>query len=587
MDKHNFLPVSREDLAARGWKELDVILVTGDAYVDHPSFGAAVIGRVLEAEGFKVGVIAQPDWSGTGDFLKLGRPKLFFGVTAGNLDSILSNYTINRKKRHKDYYSPGGKAGLRPNRATVVYANKIRELFPGVPVVLGGLESSLRRLAHYDWWDDAVRRSILMDAKADLLVYGMGEKAAAEIARRLAAGETVRDLVLIPGTVIVRNDLVGFGNAVMIPSFEEVKAGADSFNEAFRRTYGELDPFRGKTVAQKHGNRFVIQFPPPAPLSSGEFDRIYELHYARQWHPVYDPAGGVPGFEVVRFSVVSNRGCAGECSFCSLYVHQGRIVQSRSRESILREIRLLAGRPDFKGVITDIGGPTANLYEAFCELWTHGRGACRDKKCLFPAKCRNLKLGYSQSLGLWEEALKIPGVKHVFIASGLRYDLLIDAYADEYLRALCARHVSGQMKVAPEHISDSVLKLMYKPSADVYRKFRDRFEEVNRGLGKKQFLVNYFISAHPGASVRDAQKLSAYLRRQGMHPEQIQDFIPFPMTISGCMYYTGKDPFTGEEVYAAKSEKERRTQRALIQYQQPRSRKFLSRRTVRDLDWQG
>ncbi|MDD5216963.1 MAG: YgiQ family radical SAM protein [Candidatus Omnitrophica bacterium] len=570
-----FLPISKEDLNRRGWAECDIILITGDAYVDHPSYGTAVIGRVLEDAGFRVGIIAQPDWKTSRDFQRLGKPRLFFGVTAGNLDSHLSYYTANKKPRRSDDYSPGGKTGLRPLRATIVYANKIKELFPGVPVVLGGIEASLTRLAHYSFWDDAVRRSVLVDAKADMLVYGMGEKAVVEIAERLRNGEDIRYLDHIRGTAVVRSDAQGFNHAVTIPSFEAVQADHDKFNEAFKMTYEESDPIRGKTILQQHGDRFVVQFPPALPFESRELDRIYELPYARTWHPVYDKQGGVPGFATVRFSIISHRGCAGECNFCSLFAHQGRIVQSRSRESILREVRLLAGSKDFKGTITDIGGPTANLYEAGCEIWEKA-GACRNKHCLMPEKCRNLKLGYAQTIELWKEVLKIPGVKHLFISSGLRYDLLTEPYADEYLGALSARHISGQLKVAPEHKADAVLKLMNKSCFATYEKFAGKFKQINRQLGKNQYLVNYFISSHPGTTLKDSLELALYLVERRMQPEQIQDFIPLPMTVSACMYHTGKHPFTGEKVPVAKSFKERQLQRALLQYGQPKNRKLVS-----------
>lgn len=581
MKKNLFLPISRKDANERSWGELDVVLVTGDAYVDHPSYGAAVIGRVLEDAGFKVGIIAQPDWKKPDDFLRLGRPRLFFGVTGGNLDSTLSNYTANKKIRHKDYYSPGGQSGLRPNRAVIVYTNKIKELFPGVPVVLGGIEASLTRLAHYHYWTDDVRRSVLLDAKADMLVYGMGEKAVVEIASRLARGEKIGELDGIRGTSVVRGRTEAFPDPVRLPSFEQAKASKDKFNEAFRLAYFECDPFHGKTVIQQHGDRFVVQFPPPPPLAAQELDKIYELPYARDWHPDYGRDGGVPGFEVVRFSIVSHRGCAAECSFCSLYSHQGRIVQSRSRESILREVRLLTTREDFRGTITDIGGPTANLYEASCGMWS-GAGACRDKKCLMPEKCGNLDLGYDQTLVLWEEVLKVPGVKHLFISSGLRYDLLIEKYADSYLKALCERHVSGQLKVAPEHCSEPVLRLMNKPRFEAYERFAEKFAQMSKQAGKDQYLVNYFISAHPGSSLHDALELSLTLAKRGIHPEQIQDYVPLPMTVSACMYYTGKDPFTGRQIYVARGQEERQKHRALLQYRQPNNKELVLR-ALRDL----
>lgn len=566
-DRNKFLPISKEDLAARGWKECDIILITGDAYVDHPSYGTAMIGRVLENAGYKVGIIAQPDWKSSEDFLALGRPRLFFGVTAGNLDSMVSNFTASKKPRRMDGYAPGGLSGLRPNRATIVYTSKIKGLFPGIPVVIGGIEASLRRLAHFDYWEEAVRRSILVDAKADILIYGMGETQILEIARRLHGGEDIKKIWNIRGTVIVRSGLEGFEGAVMLPSYEEVSADPDKFNEAFKLEYFESDPVRGKPVAQKHGTRFVIQEPPAFPLTSGELDHFYALPFARDWHPVYDKRGGIPGFETVRFSITSHRGCSAECNFCSLFAHQGRMIQSRSKESILSEVRTIAALKEFKGTITDIGGPTANLYGATCDQWDHS-GACKTKQCMMPTKCKSLKLGYEKSMELWKEVLAIPKVKHLFIQSGLRYDLLIEKGSDAYLEALCRNHVSGQLKVAPEHASSKVLKMMNKPPFTVYEEFAERFKAMNRKAGKEQYLVNYFISAHPGCSDEDTRELAGYLSEHGMRPEQVQDFMPLPMTVSTCMYHTGKHPFTGEKVLTAKTYKERQYQREMIQ---PRS----------------
>jgi len=563
-DRKKFLPISKQDLLERGWDACDIILVTGDAYVDHPSYGTAMIGRVLENAGYKVGIIAQPDWKISEDFLALGRPRLFFGITAGNLDSMVSNYTASKKPRRTDNYSPGGRSGLRPNRATIVYANKVKELFPGVPVMLGGVEASLRRLAHFDYWAEDVRRSILVDAKADILVYGMGESQVLEIARRLCDGEDIKKLKNIRGTIIARSTNEGFEHAVLLPSYEEVSTDKNKFNEAFKLSYLEGDPVRGKPVIQKHGTRFVIQEPPAFPLTAVELDHYYSLPFAREWHPVYEKAGGVPGFETVRFSITSHRGCAGECNFCSLSAHQGRIIQSRSKESILKEVRLLAARKEFKGTITDIGGPTANLYGAECDQWDTA-GACKNKQCMMPEKCKNLKLGYEKSIELWKEVLAVPKVKHLFIQSGLRYDLLVEKESDTYLEALCRNHVSGQLKVAPEHASDTVLKMMNKPPFKIYERFAERFKAMNRKAGKVQYLVNYFVSAHPGCTEKDARELAAYLSAKQMHPEQVQDFMPLPMTVSTCMYYTGKHPMTGEPVVTAKTYKERQFQRELIQ----------------------
>ncbi|MBN1405417.1 MAG: YgiQ family radical SAM protein [Candidatus Omnitrophica bacterium] len=571
-----FLPISKEDLKKRGWDELDIILITGDAYADHPSYGASVIGRVLEHGGFRVGIIAQPNYQTLDDFKKLGRPRLFFGVTSGNIDSMLAKYTANKKIRNVDDYSPAGKAFLRPERAVLAYVNKLQQAFKNVPIVIGGMEASMRRLAHYDYWSDKVRRSLLLDSKADVLVYGMGESQVLEIARRLKKGEDKSALSDIRGTVVVRNSIDNIKDYALIPSFEDISANKDKFNEAFRMIYSEADSVRGKTIIQKHADRFVIQYPPALPLTAKEMDEVYSLPYARAWHPVYDKCGGVPGFETVRNSIISHRGCAGGCNFCSLYLHQGRVVQSRSIESIVEEIKAIAQDKKFRGTITDIGGPTANMYMAACSLWKE-TGACLNKQCLVPEKCKNLTLGYEHSIRLWRELRKIPGVKHVFVGSGVRYDLLTDKYSDEYMRELCAHHVSGQLKVAPEHCVNSVLKLMNKPAFAKYEKFIDRFEALNKQLGKKQYLVNYFITGHPGACLEDALELAMYLKKKHIYPEQIQDYIPLPMTISGCMYYTEKDPFTGKYVYAAKIPSQKMMQRALLQYKNPNNKKYVKK----------
>lgn len=570
----NFLPISKFDMKKRGWESLDIILVTGDAYVDHPSYGTAAIGRVLEDAGFRVGIIAQPDCLKNDDFKRLGRPGLFFGVTAGNLDSMIANYTANKKVRNIDDYSPGGKSHLRPDRASIVYVNKIRQAFKDVPVVIGGMEASMRRLAHYDYWSDKVRRSLLLDTKADMLVYGMGERQIVEIAKRLKAGDDIDNISNIRGTVVARKSLDGIKDYIVIPSFEETASDNKKFNEAFKAAYYESDPVRGRMIIQKHGDRFIVQYPPAAPLSREEMDKIYSLPFMRDWHPSYQRLGGVPGFESVRNSIISHRGCAGACNFCSLYLHQGRIVQSRSIESIVQEIKLISENKKFKGTITDIGGPTANLYNAECRSWKD-KGACRDKKCLIPQKCINLKLGYDYSLRLWRGLKNIPNLKHVFVGSGVRFDLLTDAYADEYLNELCRDHISGQLKVAPEHCAGSVLALMNKPKFELYEKFMDKFENVNKRIGKKQYLVNYFIVGHPGASLEEALQLAVYLAKRRIHPEQVQDFIPLPMTVSGAMYYTGKDPFKDKSVYVARKPSERMMQRALLQYKNPQNRGYV------------
>lgn len=572
--RNNFLPISKEDMSRRGWTELDIILITGDAYVDHPSYGVAVIGRLLEQSDFKVGIIAQPNWRDTQDFIRLGKPRLFFGITAGNTDSMIANYTANKKPRKIDKYSPGDKTGRRPDRAVIVYTNRIREAFKDVPIILGGLEASLRRLSHYDYWDNSLRHSILYDSQADILVYGMGEKPIVEIAERIKKGEPLKSLNNIRGTVVVRNEIEFIKEPIVIPSFEEVVQSKEQFNQAFILTYAQMNPFTAKTVSQRHGQRFVIQFPPAFPLTSAELDRIYALPYTCNWHPVYEAQGGVKSFETVKFSITSHRGCCGECSFCSLYFHQGRIIQSRSIQSIIKEAEKIASQKDFKGTITDIGGPTANLYAAECSSWRKA-GFCAQKKCLVPEKCQQLKLGYNQCLKLYRKLREVPQVKHVFLGSGLRYDLLIEDYAQPYLREICQHHISGLLKVAPEHFSDNVLQLMNKPPFSVYEQFVRTFQRIAPLLKKKIFIVNYFLSSHPGSSLKEALKLALYLAKRRMHPEQIQDFIPSPMTLATSMYYTERNPFSGKNVYVAKTFRERKMQRALIQYDKSVNRKLV------------
>lgn len=568
---HLFLPISRNDMNARGWNELDIILITGDAYVDHHSFGAAVIGRVLEREGFRVGIIAQPDWNSTNDFTRCGKPRLFFGITSGNVDSMIANYTATKSRRKADDYSPGGIPN-RPDRAVIVYANRVREVFGDVPIVLGGIEASMRRFAHYDYWDNSVRRSILVDARADVLAYGMAEEQICEIAHRLNDGASVDMLDNIRGTVVTRKQIDDCDVFVEIPSFEEVKKNPDAFNDAFKKISGEQSPLIAKPVAQKHGDRYVIQFPPPFPLAQKKLDAIYELPYQRAWHPSYDKQNGIHGFETVRFSMVSHRGCPGACSFCSLSLHQGRIVQSRSCESLLREATLLTHQKSFKGSITDMGGPTANVYHAMCPQWKKGN-VCTHKNCLVPTKCTSLSLGYDVCRDVYKKIRSIHGVKHLFISSGIRYDLLVDDTPSTraYLETLCAHHISGQLKVAPEHAAASVLTLMNKPQFSVYETFAHCFAEANKKVNKQQFLVHYFICGHPGTTLRDALHCAVVLAKKKIYPEQIQDFIPLPMTAAGCMYYTRKNPFTGEAVHVP-DEKERRMQRALIHYKHEKHR---------------
>jgi uncharacterized radical SAM protein YgiQ len=571
---HDFLPISRSDMQQRGWDELDVILITGDAYVDHPAYGVALIGRVLESHGYRVGIIAQPDWRTAEDFKRLGRPRRFFGITSGNVDSMVANYTANKRPRKKDDAAPGGKTGMRPDRALIVYANRVRQAFKDVPVVIGGIEASMRRLAHYDYWDNRVRRSILFDSRADLLVYGMGESQVVAIARRLSEGETIDTLDNIPGTAAIRKDPGGLSEFVTIPSYEAVADNHAQFNRAFMRFYAEQNPVTARPVVQAHGDRFAVIYPPPMPLAQAELDAVYELDYPRNWHPIYDAAGGIQGLETVRHSLVTHRGCTGECNFCSLYFHQGRVVQSRSADSIVRDAQRLARDPSFRGTITDMGGPTANLYGADCPRWAK-RGFCSNKRCMTPQTCPSLDPGYAKSLPLYRRIREIPGVKHAFIGSGFRHDLFGDDRTDACLDELCRFHVSGRMKVAPEHMSEAVLDAMGKPRLEAYDAFVNQFNRISRRLPARRYLVNYFISAHPGSTLRDALDMALYLLKRGMHPEQIQDFIPLPLTLSGAMYYTEKNPLTGKGLHVAKTLRERKMQRALVQYRNPSNRQLI------------
>ena len=562
-------------MESRAWNELDIILISGDAYIDHPSYGVAVIGRVLESNGFKVGIIAQPDWRNTYDFTCLGKPRLFFGITAGNTDSMIANYTANKKPLTTDDYSPAGKTGLRPDRATIVYANRIREAFSGVPIVLGGIEASLRRLSHYDYWDNCVRRSILFDSRADIIVYGMGEQQIVKIANILDKGKGVQSLYGIRGTVIINKEVNSAEkDYIEIPCFEETASDKQKFSLAFTMMYEQMNPYSAKAIVQRYSSRYLIQFPPAMPLSASDLDAIYELPYARNCHPGYNSQDRVNGFETVKFSLTSHRGCCGECSFCSLYFHQGRIIQSRSNRSIIREAKIIAGQKDFRGTITDVGGPTANLYAAYCKRWKE-KGSCVERKCLLPAKCKNLNLGYDECLRVYRKIKEIPNVKHVFIASGLRYDLLIDNYARKYLKEICLNNISGLIKVAPEHNSDNILQLMNKPDFYVYEKFVELFKKTVSNLKKNIFIVNYFISSHPGSSLSEALKLALYLAKRRIKPQQIQDFIPSPITLATCMYWTQTNPFTGEKIYVPQTFRERKMQRALIQYSNPGNRKLI------------
>jgi uncharacterized radical SAM protein YgiQ len=561
-----FLPMTMEEAERLGIDRFDIILITGDAYVDHPSFGTALIGRVLWDAGFSVGVIAQPDWRSDADFRRLGTPRLFFSVSAGNVDSLVNAFTPNLKRRSSDVYSPGGRL-LRPDRATLVYTDKVHALFPGTPVVIGGIEASLRRFAHYDYWSDSVRQSILADAPADLLVFGMGEHQVVAIARRLAAGEAAGSLTDIPGTAY-RVDLktwraTDHAGHVVLPSYGEVRVDRYAYARAFAEHYQEQDPMRGRRVAQPHPKTVVVQNPPAMPLSGEELDRVYELPYARAAHPSYTEP--VPALEPVRFSVVSHRGCFGSCSFCALTHHQGRIIQSRSIDSIVREVERMAVMPEFTGVVQDVGGPTANMYGIHCGRWDDA-GTCPDRRCI---DCPALDRSHKEQLHLLRRLREIPGVKRVFIASGIRYDLIGPEDRD-YLAEVCEHHISGHLKVAPEHVSARVSACMGKPPREVFEAFRERFEALQAGKSKRQYLVPYFMSGHPGCRIEDMVELAEYVRDTGLYTEQVQDFTPTPMSISTTIYHTGLDPFTLKEVYVPR-DREKRVQRALMHYRDPKN----------------
>lgn len=570
-----FLPVSKEDMESRGWWWYDFLVVTGDAYVDHPSFGTTVIARVLEAEGYRVAVLAQPDWHDAEAFRAMGRPKYGVMIGSGNLDSMVARYTAAKKPRSEDFYSPGKKAGLRPDHAVVVYANRAREAFPGLPVVIGGLEASLRRFAHYDYWDDKVRRSALFDAGADILIYGMGEYATREIAKRLKAKTPVSEITDVRGTAVAVSDpSVCAYPHLELPSFEEVRDNRRLYAEATRVEYEEHDPVRGKALIQKHDKRYLIVNPPAMPLTTAELDFVAELPYTKEYHPMYEPMGGVPALEEVRFSVTHNRGCFGGCSFCALAFHQGRMVTSRSHESVIREVTALTKLPDFKGYINDVGGPSANFRHTSCEKQKK-YGMCPDKRCLAPTPCPNLDADHSDYLKLLRKLRAIPGIKKVFVRSGIRYDYMLEDKNSDFFSELVKYHISGQLKVAPEHCIDSVLDYMGKPHIDVYEKFMERYKKLNDRYSKEQYVVPYLMSSHPGSTLQDAVALAEYLNKMGRQPEQVQDFYPTPGTISTCMYYTEIDPMTMKGVYVAKSFHDKAMQRALLQWKRPDKRKLV------------
>jgi uncharacterized radical SAM protein YgiQ len=569
-----FLPTNRNEMEERGWDSIDFLYISGDAYVDHPSFGHAIITRMLESEGYRVGIIAQPDWKSNDDFMKLGRPNYAVLISSGVIDSMVNHYTASRKPRSSDSYSPGGEAGHRPDRAVIVYANKAREVFKGLPVIIGGLEASLRRFAHYDYWDDKVRRSVLLDSKADLLVYGMGEKPISEIAALLSKGVDINHKRNIRGTAYVSDSDEVKGDVLVLPSYEDVRDSKRAYAEAFMIQYREQDAITGKTLIQPHGDRFVVQNLPAYPMSVRELDRIYALPYERTYHPSYEASGGVPAIKEVEFSITSHRGCYGGCSFCALNFHQGRSIQKRSQASIINEAKKLVWHPGFKGYIHDVGGPTANFRDAACDRQAK-YGACKNRQCLYPQPCKNLKVDHSEYLELLRKLREIPGIKKVFIRSGIRYDYLMLDKNDDFFRELCEHHVSGQLKVAPEHVVDRVLEKMGKPGRKVYDAFVKKFYEINRELGKEQYLVPYLISSHPGSDLAAAVELAVYLKKIGYTPEQVQDFYPTPGTLSTCMFYTSVDPRTMKKVYVPVDPKEKAMQRALLQFKRPENHKLV------------
>ena len=566
-----FLPVSRADMEARGWDQCDFVYIIGDAYVDHPTFGHAIISRVLESRGYRVGIIPQPDWKDPESIRVLGTPRLGFLVMGGNMDPMVNHYTVSKRRRSYDYFSPGGKMGLRPDYATVVYCNLIRRSYRDVPILIGGIEASLRRLAHYDYWSDRLKRSILLDSQADLLMYGMGERSIVEIADALDSGLSVRDLTFIRGTVYKARSLADVYDYTLLPSYGEMTADRRKYAESFAVQYRNTDPFSGGTLAEPYDDHtFVVQNPPQEPLTTQEMDDVYDLPYMRTYHPMYEKDGGIDAIKEVKFSLQSCRGCFGGCSFCALTFHQGRIIQARSHESLLKEAELLTRDPDFKGYIHDVGGPTANFRRPACDKQlTHG--ACRDKQCLFPAPCKNLIADHSDYLSLLRKLRALPGVKKVFIRSGIRFDYLLADRDDSFFRELVKHHVSGQLKVAPEHISDRVLRLMGKPDNDVYERFLDKYFRLCRQEGKEQYVVPYLMSSHPGSTLKEAIELAEYLHRHHLNPEQVSDFYPTPSTISTVMYYTGLDPRTMQPVYVATNPHEKAMQRALIQYRNPKN----------------
>ncbi|HJB46936.1 MAG TPA: YgiQ family radical SAM protein [Candidatus Mediterraneibacter surreyensis] len=569
MTKNDFLPISKSDMKKRGWDQVDFAYVIGDAYVDHPSFGHAIISRVLESRGYRVGIISQPDWKDPESIAVFGEPRLGFLVSAGNMDSMVNHYSVSKKRRKTDAYTPGGEMGRRPDYACVVYGNLIRQKYKKTPVILGGIEASLRRMAHYDYWSDRLKRSVLLDSGADIISYGMGERSIVEIADALDAGIPVEELTYIDGTVVKVKDRSRIYDAEFLSSYEELKADRKTYAKSFYTQYLNTDAFNGRRLAEPYSDHlFVIQNPPAKPLNMTEMDDVYDLPYMRTYHPSYESKGGIPAISEIRFSLISNRGCFGGCSFCALTFHQGRIVQVRSHESLLKEAEEITKEKDFKGYIHDVGGPTANFRHPSCKKQLE-HGVCQNRQCLFPSPCGNLDADHSDYVALLKKLRHIPGVKKVFIRSGIRFDYLLADKKKEFLRELCQYHVSGQLKVAPEHVAAPVLSLMGKPEHSVYERFTEEFRRMNERLGKKQYLVPYLMSSHPGSTLKEAVKLAEYCRDLGYMPEQVQDFYPTPSTLSTCMYYTGLDPRTMQPVYVPRNPHEKAMQRALIQYRNP------------------
>lgn len=579
---NTFLPINRQDMAERGWEQCDFVLISGDAYVDHPSFASAIISRTLENSGYKVGIIAQPDWKDVEEFRRLGKPSLAFLVSPGNIDSMVSHYTVNRKIRSQDAYTPGGLAGKRPDRASIMYCSMARQAFKGIPVILGGLEASLRRMSHYDYWSDKVRRSILLDSKADLLMYGMGENSMKEIADLLSAGKSIKEIRDVRGTVYAVNSTDNLPEDVqMLPSYEEIISDKKTFAESFRIQYRNTDPITSQPLAEPSAARIVVQNRPAFPLSREEMDKTYAYPYTRKAHPDYDAAGGIPALKEVEFSLVHNRGCYGGCHFCALTYHQGRIISSRSHDSVVSEAEVLIKDKGFKGYIHDVGGPTANFRKPAC-TGQMKHGACRDKQCLTPDPCKNLYVDHSDYLKLLRRLRKLDGIKKVFIRSGIRFDYMLQEKNDDFLKELCEHHISGQLKVAPEHVSSRVLAMMNKQKHPVYRTFMKRYKEMNRKLQKKQYMVPYFISSHPGSTLEDGIELAEFMKETGFIPEQVQDFYPTPGTVSTCMYYTGINPLDGKAVEVVRKDREKRLQRALLQYNRPENYKLVKEALQRE-----